>query len=443
MPETDFDLGGTLLEHHRRLNTLNTFNAYQDKEKAWPIPDPAIYHGLPGNIVRAIEPHTEADPVAILTQVMTAFGNLIGRGAFFEVEADRHHANIFNLIAGATSKGRKGVSGNHALRPINNLEPVWAEERIMGGLSSAEGLIYAVRDELLKGDTVIDEGVNDKRLLVNEPEFASVLKQAAREGNTLSACLRQAWDGKPLRTLTKNSPMKATNTHISVIAHITIEELLRHLTATDTANGFANRFLFIAVKRSKCLPRGGEIFKVNFEPLLKRLREAINFSKDAGRIEPTEEAWSVWEEVYSELSEGRPGLLGAVTSRAEAQTMRLAMIYALMDCSYKIKPEHLLAGLALWDYSFQSAQYIFSDSMGNPVADEILTALKNNPEGLTRTDIYNYFGRNKKSAEIQQALESLHIKGLVSKTCHESEGRPIEKWSYALNALNAKRGGAE
>ena len=428
MQGTDFRLEDKLLEHHRGLNSLNSFNSYPEKEKAFPEPDPAIYHGLLGDIVRAVEPHTEADPVALLTQLMAAYGNVIGRGAYFEVEADRHHANLFICIAGATSKGRKGVSGNHALRPFKTIDPIWDEERIMGGLSSAEGLIYAVRDEVLKGDTVIDEGVTDKRLLVNEPEFASVLKQASREGNTLSACLRQAWDGKPLRTLTKNSPMKALSPHISVISHITIEELLRYLNATESANGFGNRFNFIAVQRSKCLPRGGEIFKVNFEPLIKRLKAAIDFSKNAGRIEPTEEAWAIWEGVYPELSEGRPGLLGAVTSRAEAQTMRLAMIYALMDYSHKIKPEHLLAALALWDYSFQSAQYIFGESMGNPIADEILNALKNNPKGLTRTDISNYFGRNKKSTDIHQALEALHIKGLVSKTSHQTGGRATEIW---------------
>lgn len=427
--EINFDLGNSLQEHHGGLNSLNSFNSCPEKEKAFPEPDAAIYHGLPGDIVRVVEPHTEADPVALHIQIMAAFGNVIGRGAHFEVEADRHHANLFVCIAGATSKGRKGVSGNHALRPFQTIDSAWNAERVMGGLSSAEGLIYAVRDEVKKGDIVIDEGVKDKRLLVNEPELVSVLKQASREGNTLSACLRQAWDGKPLRTLTKNSPMKATDTHISNIGHITVEELLRHLTATDTANGFANRFLFILVKRSKCLPRGGEIYRVNFEPLIKRLREAINFSKNAGRIEPTEEAWAIWEGVYPELSEGRPGLLGAVTSRAEAQTMRLAMIYALMDSSLNIRPEHLLAALALWDYSFQSAQYIFGDSLGNPIADDIFNALKNNPEGLTRTDISNYFGRNKKSADIQQSLESLHLKGLISKTSHQTGGRAMEIWT--------------
>ncbi|MEJ7873117.1 MAG: hypothetical protein WKF67_12740, partial [Rubrobacteraceae bacterium] len=47
----------------------------------WPRLDEAALHGLPGDVVRAFEPHTEADPVAVLANLLAAFGNVIGRGA--------------------------------------------------------------------------------------------------------------------------------------------------------------------------------------------------------------------------------------------------------------------------------------------------------------------------------------------------------------------------
>jgi hypothetical protein len=80
---------------------------------------------------------------------------------------------------------------------------------VLHGLSSGEGLIYAVRDraegENKKGEKmVVDEGVEDKRLLVLEAELAGVLKVMNREGNTLSPVIRQAWDDGALQTLTKN-----------------------------------------------------------------------------------------------------------------------------------------------------------------------------------------------------------------------------------------------
>src|SRR3974377_854248 len=56
-----------------------------------PPPDRAVYHELPGEIVGRIAPHTESDPVAILTQLLVAFGAAVGRGAYFQVGANRHH----------------------------------------------------------------------------------------------------------------------------------------------------------------------------------------------------------------------------------------------------------------------------------------------------------------------------------------------------------------
>jgi Protein of unknown function (DUF3987) len=83
-----------------------------------------------------------------------------------------------------------------------------------------------------------------------------------RHGNTLSQLIRKAWDGDKLSTLTKTSPLTATNPHISVIGHITEIELKARLTRTDAANGFANRFLFVLVKRSQKLPFGGNLAKM-------------------------------------------------------------------------------------------------------------------------------------------------------------------------------------
>ena len=90
----------------------------------------------------------------------------------------------------------------------------------------------------------------------------------ARDGNTLSAIIRDAWDRGDLRSMTKNSPAVATGALISIVAHITLQELRQELTGTDAANGFANRFLFACVRRSKCLPDGGE---VDLSPLASRL----------------------------------------------------------------------------------------------------------------------------------------------------------------------------
>ena len=128
------------------------------------------------------------------------------------------------------------------------------------GLSSGEGLIYHVRDSREEQQPVkehgrvvdyqtvcVDPGEPDKRLLIFEPELASVLRRMKGETSSLSAVLRQAWESGDLSTLTRRDPLRATGAHISVIAHVTREELIANLTETEKANGFANRFLFCLV----------------------------------------------------------------------------------------------------------------------------------------------------------------------------------------------------
>jgi hypothetical protein len=407
----------------------------------WPSPpDKAAYHGLAGDIVRTIEPHSEADPVALLVQVLVAFGCNINRTAYFAAEADRHYGNLFANLVGLTSKGRKGTSWGQVGRLFARVADVWFLERVLGGLSSGEGLIWSVRDQISKMEPVkdkgkivsyqnviTDQGIEDKRLLVLESEFASVLKNMARERNTLSAIIRQAWDTGTLRTMTKNSPATATNAHISIIGHITRDELRRQITETDLANGVANRFLWICVKRSKCLPEGGSLQEANIAPLVLRLHSAVGHAQTVSRMSRDDAARRLWAEVYPTLSDGKPGLLGAATSRAEAQVMRMAMLYALLDEQPVIGEVHLRAALALWDYCAASARNIFGSAMGDPTADDIVQLLRGRP-GTTRTEIRDFFGRHKSVDEINRALAVLVENGLARREQRETGGRPAECW---------------
>jgi len=412
----------------------------------WPEPLAAqAFHGLPGEVVRAIEPHTEADPAALLVQFLVGFGNLVGRGAWYAVEADRHHPNLFAGIVGVTAKGRKGTSWGHIRNVLERVDPLWAAGRVQGGLSSGEGLIWGVHDKIEKQEpirnnqrvvdyqiVVQDPGISDKRLLAIETELASTLRVMGREGSTLSPLIRQAWDTGDLRVLTKNNPAQATAAHISIIGHITRDELLRYLDSTEVANGFANRFLWVCARRSKLLPEGGRIQEVNFAPIIRRVSERARAAVDVGEVRLDENARAIWHRVYGELSEGKPGLLGSVTSRAEPHVLRLSLIYALLDGAGTINAEHLLAGLAVWEYAEASTRYIFGDALGHPEADRILRELRATPEGLTRTEIRDLFGRHRTETQIQRAVRLLSELGSIRQIKEETAGRWVERW-FATN----------
>ncbi len=412
------------------------------EEAPWPAP-PAreAFHGLIGSIVDAIEPHTESDPVAILVQLLAAVGNCIGRGPHFLVEQTRHHPVIFAVLVGTSAKARKGTSWDRVKRLLREADLEWADTRIVTGLSSGEGVIWAIREpvEAIKPDkdnkgamvrVQVDEGVKDKRLMVVEPEFASVLKVASRDGNTLTGVLRQAWDGGNLKTLTKNNSCEARNPHVSVIGHTTRDDLLRYLDRTDAANGFGNRFLWLCVKRSKLLPEGGAVDPAALAPLVSELGAAVRFARHLGEapLARDRETVEIWRNVYGELSEGKPGLCGAMLGRADAQVVRLALIYALMDRSSEIRRAHLEAALALWEYAEASGRFIFGAGLGDHVADTILRLLNSAPAGLTRTEISQSLGGHRAAADLARAFGLLERHGLAHALTEKTAGRPGERW---------------
>jgi hypothetical protein len=106
------------------------------------------------------------------------------------------------------------------------------------------------------------------------------------------------------------------------------------------------------------------------------------------------------------------------------------MLYALLDQMDEVGPTHLLAALALWQYAEQSARYIFGSALGDPTADEILRVMKAKlPEGMTRTEMRDQFGKHKQAGEIERALRVLSEDGRVYRGKSEATGgRPTEVW---------------
>lgn len=405
----------------------------RSSERPWPEPlDDAAYHGIVGDFVRLIEPQTEADPAALLFQFLAFAGNTMAETAWMTIERTRHYANLFIAVVGETAKARKGTSEGWVRDVVRTAAPQWAERCIVSGLSTGEGLIAHVRDpeyaKNKKGETeLVQPGVEDKRLLVVEAEFSRVLRVMERQNATLSAVLRDAWDHKPLRIMTKENRARATGATISIVSHITSDELKRDLTDVSTANGFGNRFLWCCARRSKRLPEGGNVGERAIEELAHRLRAAIEHHPH-GQIHFDHIARKIWHERYDDLTDDRPGMFGALTARTEAQVIHVALIFALLDQQRKIGKAHLDAALEVVRYSNDSVRYLFGDTTGNPEADTIIAALRNCPTGLSRWDITtDLFGGNTKAAAIAAALSDLLQRGWVRKDRRDGTGgRPAE-----------------
>ena len=141
------------------------------------------------------------------------------------------------------------------------------------------------------------------------------------------------------------------------------------------------------------------------------------------------EARTLWHDRYEHLVTGKPGLLGAVTSRATAHVLRLSIIYALLDKSLVIKKPHLEAALELWRYAADSAAFVFADNLGDPLADTLYAALREViPNGKTTTELHGVVGRNHSAAQIRSALNGMEGSGLIHHRKVQTGGRPAQHW---------------
>jgi len=112
------------------------------RDSSWPTLDEAALSGLAGEIVNTIDPYTESDKVAVLLNVLTAFGNALNGAPHARVQHDRHPANLFVVQVGDTSKGRKGTGWSTPRYLMSLCDEEFTKTRIKSGLSSGEGLIY-------------------------------------------------------------------------------------------------------------------------------------------------------------------------------------------------------------------------------------------------------------------------------------------------------------
>lgn len=382
---------------------------------------PAALYGLAGRVVGTILSHVESGAASLLVHLLVAVGSVLGRGVHFRVGADVHRVNLFAAIVGETGSGSKGSALNAIMPLIQQIDETWSTQCVVPGVSTGEGLIAAVAR---RGRS---DGTGDPRLLQLESELGSTFRRMAREGSILSQQLRQAWEDSEMGVVTKADELRAPPSHISLIGHITPQELL-HLQRNEKYSGLANRFLWAWAERSKCLPSGGRLAEVDMSDLVSQLERSIRFGTKEMELRRSKQAEQLWEEVHERLARHRPGILGLATSRARPIVMRLACIYAVLDRSRIIKRVHLKAALAVWKYGFESARYLFGHDLGDPVLNKIYEELRFHPRGMSRTELRDLFGRNLTTGRLAFALKTMEESGLAFAMRDPTDGRPAEKW---------------
>lgn len=397
-----------------------------DHHRNAPRPDPACLYGLVGDVARAGSENTEANRYAIALVFMGYLSAGIGRGAYSYIGNTRHHARLYGLHVGRSGRGRKGdaVSLVHRLdMAIRTTDEYIAPQVHTGGLSTREGLALMIHDGWTAGKTEV-EPIHDKRLFVVEPEFANVLHQGKREGNTLSSALRDAWDGGSIKPATKGQPrIWASNPHVCLSAAITPGELHGLMSARDLTNGFANRFLTIWAERTVMLPFPKATPQAEVNALAQRVIEVIRFAGgdrfielDVLNIGMSTAAQALFARLYhTELNDQSAGeRVTALLERRAPVLRRLALLFALCDLEKEVDVRHVEAALAWTRYWTDSVKFIFSDAAAevataetNATAQKILEFLEKRGKATRWEVSKECFGGHQSKTVIDAALDEL------------------------------------
>lgn len=446
-----------MTELHKVLDALMPAPSSEeedDNDKAPPISAPprlteSMLPGLLGDITHACCQSTEAVPVAVAANLLVWFLSHIGRLRYVMIGDDQQWLNNYFLLIGPSGMG-KGVSGKAPYRIFqgvqehlemtfrhafdagkgNGLKEYPQPNIHIGGLSSGEGLGFALDD----GDNTPVPGrvIIDKRLLIVESEMANVLCQMSRQGNTLSAQLRNAYDGVDIRPMTKRDRVSVSDPYVCLMGNITPDELLKFDDdRTQSFNGLLNRFLMLWTQPQKLISRPTGLKPEQVDSFATEIAEHLLIARNrhfevhwkkiralATPVEINEGAWELFDTAYSQLMNTPSSKrISSLIRRHRLHVLLMACALTLFEGLTSVTRDMMQAALEWIEYSRKSIVYCYNThkeqmkaEVSHAVAKKVLyaIALLSHKHGTcTRTDIHNFCQRKLRREQLTEALEIL------------------------------------
>jgi hypothetical protein len=398
------------------------------------LPEAAM-PGWIGEIVRAVCENSEVNPAAVLVSVLLNFAAMID-APYIEYDGTKHHCRTNAVIIGQSSKSWKATS-DAAVKRIFDGMPNQAQN-IQSYMLTGESLIYAVGDgahplkNRHRNQLATAPGVSNKCLLFQEQEFRSALANAKRPGNSLSQIISGFFDYGCAKQVMKSGEISATGAHVVILARTCCLDYSLLRNDVQQSNGFASHFLWILFDRINLVPRPKSMPDSEVIRFRNIITECIQAANGLTEVKMSKPAAMLWSDIYPYLTHDVPGVTGAVLSRLEIHTIRIALIYALAAGRKKIQTQDLNAAYALVQYARESALYIFKGEANDNIKGKILCALHTaaNQE-MSRTEISSkVFNRNVDSDVIKDALNEMEKMNLIEVKKVSGTGR--QKTVYKL-----------
>jgi len=162
----------------------------------------------------------------------------------------------------------------------------------------------------------------------------------------------------------------------------------------------------------------------------KRLKQAIAFSQFGGEVNPSQEALDEFTSFYRRHRQGVgvPTRVHGLIERHPPYAWRLALIFALLDCSDTIIGAHMRAALAWLDFCAESVARIFSSTSQHADAAEagdlvkrIVEVLQAHGGHLDHVGLHKAIGKPHLKI-LKIALAQAEMAGLMEITIQRREG---------------------
>ena len=404
----------------------------------------AAFHGLAGDVARAVSKNTGGDPAAALLFFLTMIGNAVGPQPHVWFGNAEQAARIFAVIVGDSASRKDTVLA--AVEDFSaRADPEWFSSRIEYGLQSPEAMIERVAD--VGGDC---------RLLISESEYGRFASRLSRSGN-FGPMMRNTYDGRTLQITrsrggrgNNNRSVRSSTPHISMCALITPEELNRIHPMLIAAGGLETRVLYALVAQQGetdpfAMVRGED------PTLVERLRFAIESSRERvlQQTDPISRELCIlrgvqppfamplaptfanpWQYIVNRLPQVKPDFRH-LARRGPTHVIRFALAYAIADASDVLSVEHIDAALALWTFCARSMERIFGVPTGSlePRVDRkrrgrLFEFLVDQGDWVSREQITDLFNRNVLKPDLDPIVDSLLDDGLIERQIIPTAGRP-------------------
>ena len=389
------------------------------------VPD-KVWVGLFANYRDLVANTTEAPDAYHFVSFAVAFGAALARRVYV-YHARKLYPNFYTCLVGRTGVSRKDTAWSRGRDIVERLytevDPTNPVFQIIPGIGSAEALVDAL-------------GGERKIVILSESEFLSLLSKAKQETvSNLIPKLTALFDCPPDESIkTRQKTVIAKEPFLSVISGTTMAWLQLALSEKDIYGGFANRFMFVYGEPKAPLAFPPKMDKEKLDALVSHVNDvrewADSFRKlnSEGEIRVPPDTQRLFAEFYNDYYRrcAQDSLGATLIVRVQGFIWKLALLYAAMEFSDEVLPEHLEVALAAGEFLERSILYIFNEfniDKTRAKEAEILSYLKRSTDGpVSQRDLYRALHLS--ATDIDRIIQSMVRFGVIVTTeIHNPRGR--------------------